>query len=88
MFSVNFPALRLPELTDAHRLIHVHNNTPGILARINNVFAENKINILGQYLKTNETVGYVITDIEKTYDKKIARELKNIPHTIKFRVLY
>jgi len=88
MHSVNFPALRLPELTDAHRLIHVHENKPGILAQINNVFAENHINILGQYLKTNETVGYVITDIEKAHDKKIARDLKKIPHTIRFRVLY
>jgi D-3-phosphoglycerate dehydrogenase len=88
MHSVNFPGLRLPELADAHRLIHIHENRPGILAQINNVFAENHINILGQYLKTNETVGYVITDIETAHDKKIVRDLRKIPHTIRFRVLY
>lgn len=88
MHSVNFPALRLPELTDAHRMIHIHHNRPGILAQINNVFAENHNNILGQYLKTNETVGYVITDVEKSHTKKIERDLKKIPHTIRFRVLY
>jgi D-3-phosphoglycerate dehydrogenase len=88
MNSVNFPALRLPELSNAHRLIHVHQNRPGILAQINSALANNKINILGQYLKTNETVGYVITDIDKAYDKKVVKELKRIPHTIRFRVLY
>lgn len=88
MGSVNFPPLRLPELSDAHRLIHLHQNVPGILAQINGALADNKINILGQYLKTNETVGYVITDIDKAYDKQVVKELKRIPHTIRFRVLY
>ncbi|MBC7921288.1 MAG: phosphoglycerate dehydrogenase [Ferruginibacter sp.] len=86
--SVNFPNLQLPELTDAHRLIHIHENTPGILAQINGVLANYRINILGQYLKTNEKIGYVITDIDKTYSKEMVRELRDIPHTIKFRMLY
>ena len=50
--------------------------------------ADNKINIVGQYLKTNETIGYVITDINKEYDKDVIKELRQIDHTIKFRVLY
>jgi D-3-phosphoglycerate dehydrogenase len=86
--SVNFPNIQLPELKDAHRLIHLHENVPGILAQINNVLAKNNINILGQYLKTNEQVGYVITDINKEYDKEVISELKKINHTIKFRILY
>ena len=86
--SVNFPELQLPELTDAHRLIHIHNNMPGILAKINNSLAASNINILGQYLKTNETVGYVITDIDNTHDKELEMEMKNIEHTIRFRILY
>jgi D-3-phosphoglycerate dehydrogenase len=86
--SVNFPNLQLPELTNAHRLIHIHENVPGILAKINSVLANYQINIAGQYLKTNEKVGYVITDIDKTYNKEVVAELKNIPHTIKFRMLY
>lgn len=86
--SVNFPNLQLPRLENAHRLIHVHHNTPGILARINNVLANHNINITGQYLKTNETIGYVITDIDKKYSQDVIRDLKNISNTIRFRVLY
>jgi len=86
--SVNFPNLTLPTLQNAHRLIHIHRNVPGILAQINNVLAAHGINIVGQYLKTNETIGYVITDINKEYDKEVIAKLRAIEHTIKFRVLY
>ena len=86
--SVNFPNLNLPELENAHRLIHIHHNISGILANINNVLANHKINILGQYLKTNETIGYVITDIDKKYNNNVIVDLKKIEGTIKFRVLY
>ncbi len=86
--SVNFPNITLPILKDAHRFIHLHRNNPGILAKINNVLAQHDINIVGQYLKTNELVGYVITDINKDYDKEVMADLKSIEGTIKFRVLY
>lgn len=86
--SVNFPNLTLPTLKDAHRLIHIHENVPGILAKINRLLADLGINIVGQYLKTNETIGYVITDIDKAYNKEVIKELKKIEHTIKFRILY
>lgn len=86
--SVNFPNLTLPTLENAHRLIHIHENVPGILARINQVLADHGINIVGQYLKTNELIGYVITDINKEYDKDVIAKLRSIDHTIKFRVLY
>jgi D-3-phosphoglycerate dehydrogenase len=86
--SVNFPNLQLPVQHDAHRLIHIHNNVPGILARINSTLSKHKINILGQYLKTNEHIGYVITDINKKYDEKVMKELREIEDTIKFRVLF
>ena len=88
MFSVNFPNIQLPAFKNSHRLIHIHANEPGILARINETLAESNINIIGQYLKTNELIGYVITDIAKDYDTKVIKDLKNIPHTIKFRILY
>lgn len=87
-YSVNFPDIQLPAFPNAHRLIHIHENVPGILARINNVLANNNINIIGQYLKTNELVGYVITDISKKYNPQVINDLKKIPHTIKFRILY
>lgn len=86
--SVNFPNLTLPILENAHRLIHIHNNVPGILAKINHVLAEHGINIVGQYLKTNEAIGYVITDINKEYDKDVIGKLRSIENTIKFRMLY
>lgn len=86
--SVNFPNLTLPTLENAHRLIHIHENVPGILAKINKVLADHGINIAGQYLKTNELIGYVITDINKEYDKEVIVQLRAIEHTIKFRVLY
>ena len=78
----------MPILENAHRLIHIHTNVPGILARINQVLAENGINIVGQYLKTNESIGYVITDINKGYNENVIKELRAIENTIKFRVLY
>ena len=86
--SVNFPNLTLPTLENAHRLIHIHHNVPGILAKINQVLASNGINIAGQYLKTNESIGYVITDINKEYNKEVVKDLRSIEHTIKFRILY
>lgn len=86
--SVNFPNLQLPVLQNAHRLIHIHENRPGILAEINRMLAGHNINIEGQYLKTNETIGYVITDIDKQYDKAVIKDLKGLKGTIRFRVLY
>jgi D-3-phosphoglycerate dehydrogenase / 2-oxoglutarate reductase len=86
--SVNFPELQLPLLHDSHRLLHIHSNVPGILAKINNIFAKYHINIQGQYLKTTETIGYVISDISKDYADEVVQELKAIDHTIRFRLLY
>ena len=86
--SVNFPNIQPPELKNTHRLLHLHYNVPGILAQINGVLAKYKINILGQQLKTNDQVGYVITNVNKKYDKQVLTELKKISDTIRFRVLY
>ncbi|SOD97319.1 phosphoglycerate dehydrogenase [Spirosoma fluviale] len=86
--SVNFPELQLPLLKGAHRLLHIHANVPGILANMNTIFAKYHINIHGQYLKTNEKIGYVITDVAKEYADEVVEELKGIDNTIKFRLLY
>lgn len=86
--SVNFPNLQLPILENAHRLIHIHHNRPGIIAHINNVLSQHDCNIVGQYLKTNETIGYVITDINKAYNEEVIAQMKGIEGTIRFRVLY
>ncbi len=86
--SRNFPNLMLPKLTRAHRLLHIHKNVPGILAQINNVYAENNINIFSQFLMTRGEIGYAVTDIDAEYDKKMLKQLKQIDNTIKFRILY
>ncbi|MBL0015976.1 MAG: phosphoglycerate dehydrogenase [Bacteroidetes bacterium] len=86
--SVNFPHLQLPLMANVHRLLHIHRNVPGILAQINQVLSAHGCNIEGQYLKTNETIGYVITDINKKYDTEVIKALRGIENTIKFRVLY
>ncbi|MGH8370142.1 MAG: phosphoglycerate dehydrogenase, partial [Gammaproteobacteria bacterium] len=72
----------------AHRLIHLHENVPGILAQINQALAAHGTNILGQYLKTQERIGYVITDIDSDYSETLLEAIRNIPHTLRFRVLY
>ena len=86
--SVNFSNLQLQAQKKAHRLIHIHKNVPGMLAQINNILSENNCNVLGQYLKTNEGVGFVITDIDQKHNEDVLSQLKAIPETIKFRILY
>ena len=86
--SVNFPNLTLPTFENAHRMLHIHENKHGVLANISQVLLEYGANIVGQYLKTNEHIGYVIIDIDKVYSKDLLKALKKIEHTIKFRPLY
>jgi D-3-phosphoglycerate dehydrogenase len=88
MQSINIPNMQLPILNNAHRIIHIHENIPGILAQMNHIFAKHNINILWQSLRTNESIGYIIADINKNFDYELLEELKQITHTIKFRVLY
>jgi len=85
--SVNFPEVALPGHPDAHRLLHVHANVPGVLSAINKIFSDNKINIASQYLQTNEKVGYVVVDINGEYSESALEQLKAIPGTIRCRVL-
>lgn len=86
--SVNFPEVQLPKLKDSHRLLHIHANVPGVLAKLNHIFAKNNINITGQHLKTNENIGYVIVDISKNYTEEFIQEVKEVEGTIRFRMLY
>ena len=86
--AVNFPNIRLPRQNKVHRFLHIHKNVPGVMAKINEVLAKFNLNISGQYLSTDNEVGYVITDLDKKYNKEVIKELKKIENTIKFRVLY
>jgi D-3-phosphoglycerate dehydrogenase len=86
--AVNFPNIRLPKQINAHRFLHIHKNVPGVMAKINEVLARYEMNITGQYLSTDNEVGYVISDLDKEYNKEVIKALKRIENTIKFRVLY
>lgn len=86
--SVNFPNVQLQSVHNAHRLLHIHHNVPNVLAQIDNILAKHNINILSQYLKTNEHIGYVITDVDKEYNEELLNEMRQIEPTIWFRVLY
>ena len=86
--SVNLPEVALPEHPNAHRLLHVHQNSPGILSKINQVFSDNNINIAAQYLQTNENVGYVVVDVNADYNDVALKQLRNIEGTVRCRVLF
>jgi D-3-phosphoglycerate dehydrogenase len=86
--SVNFPEVALPEHPNKHRLLHVHENIPGVLSQINTVFSENGINISGQYLQTNDKVGYVVIDVDADYSKLALEKLQQVNGTIRCRRLF
>ena len=86
--SHTIPALALPPQEGAHRILHIHQNVPGVMSQINSTLSKNKVNILGQYLKTNEEIGYVVLDIDKGISKNALELLKKVKHTIKVRILY
>ena len=86
--SHTVPPLSLPPQEGAHRILHVHRNVPGVLSAINTTLANNKINILGQYLKTNEEIGYVVLDVDKKLSNTAVQLLKEVKDTIKVRLLY
>lgn len=86
--SHTVPALALPPQEGAHRILHIHKNVPGVLSEINTMLSRNNINILGQYLKTNEEIGYVVLDVDKQISSKALQLLKEVKETIKARMLY
>jgi len=86
--SHTVPPLNLPVQKNAHRILHIHENKPGVLSEINQCLSDSDINILGQYLKTNEHIGYVVLDVDKEYDDELIERMQNVKHTIKTRILY
>ncbi|WP_024302206.1 phosphoglycerate dehydrogenase [Pseudogulbenkiania sp. MAI-1] len=86
--AVNFPEVSLPEHRGKCRLLHIHKNQPGVLARINEAFSERGINIAGQYLQTNEEIGYVVIEIDSEASQAALEALQHIEGTLRCRVLY
>lgn len=86
--SLSIPTISLPPVDGAHRILHIHNNVPGVLSAINTVMSKNKINIVGQYLKTNDEIGYVVLDVDSKLSKTALALLKEVKETIRVRLLY
>ncbi len=86
--SHTVPALSLPPQEGGHRILHIHNNVPGVLSEINTRLSKHNINILGQYLKTNEDIGYVVLDVDRKISSTAIQLLKEVKETIKVRLLY
>jgi D-3-phosphoglycerate dehydrogenase len=86
--SCSLPELNLPRQENSHRLLHVHHNVPGVLSAINQLVSRQNVNIVGQYLKTNSQIGYVVLDIAGGNTPEIQQLLAAIPETIKVRALY
>jgi len=86
--SHTVPALALPPQEGGHRILHIHNNVPGVLSEINTQLSKYNINILAQYLKTNDDIGYVVLDVDKKISAQAFQLLKEVKETIKVRLLY
>ena len=86
--SHTIPELALPPQEGTHRILHIHNNVSGVMSEINTQLSKIKINILGQYLKTNEAIGYVVLDVDKELSKHALELLRKVKETIKVRMLY
>ena len=86
--SHTIPELSLPQHPDTHRILHIHNNVPGVLSEINTRLSQHHINILAQYLKTNDNIGYVVLDVDKKLSAQAIGLLKEVKNTIKTRLLY
>ena len=86
--AVNFPELNLVPHDDSHRILHIHENVPGVLRQINRIFAEAGVNILGQHLQTRGQLGYVVLDVEPAGALDLLGEVRGIEGTIRTRILY
>lgn len=86
--SHTVPELALPIQEGAHRILHIHRNVPGVLSAINTQLSKHNINIVGQYLKTNDQIGYVVLDVDRGLSKQAVQLLKEVKETIKVRMVY
>jgi D-3-phosphoglycerate dehydrogenase len=86
--SHTVPPVTLPPQAETHRILHIHENIPGVLGEINSKLSERNINIVSQYLKTNEEIGYVILDIDTGLSRRAFDILKEVRGTIKTRMVY
>ena len=86
--SHSIPSLSLPMQAKTHRILHIHKNVPGVLGEINSKLSSHNINILGQYLKTNDEIGYVVLDVDTALSEEAFSLLKGVKSTVRVRMLY
>ena len=86
--SHTVPSLSMPPQEGTHRILHIHKNVPGVLSAINTELSKYNINILAQYLKTNDNIGYVVLDVDRKLSTQAVKLLKEVKDTIKVRLLY
>ncbi len=86
--ALTLPEISLPPQEGTHRILHIHRNQPGVLGNINTLMAQKGLNILGQYLKTRERIGYVALDVDQAVSGDAARLLREVDGTIRVRVVY
>jgi D-3-phosphoglycerate dehydrogenase len=86
--SHTVPPISLPPIDGTHRILHIHNNVPGVLSAINTQLSQHGVNIVGQYLKTNDLIGYVVLDVDKKLSQQAIGLLREVKETIKVRLLY
>jgi D-3-phosphoglycerate dehydrogenase len=86
--AVNFPQVSLPDHAGASRILHIHHNEPGVLQAINHVFSDHDVNIASQYLETRDDIGYVVMDLETRNPAALMAGLRNVPATIRARILH
>jgi D-3-phosphoglycerate dehydrogenase len=86
--AVNLPRIKLAPQKEGHRFLLIHENISGVVAEVNSILAKYEMNITGQFLKTDESVGYLISDVIKSYNEDILQELRAVKGKIKFRLLY
>jgi D-3-phosphoglycerate dehydrogenase len=84
---VNLPAIALPQQPGMSRIVHVHVNTPGVLAQVNSILADHQVNVEGQLLSTRGEYGYLITDISGDYSDEVLDQLRAMEQTLRLRVL-
>lgn len=88
MTAVNFPEVSLPPHPGQHRLLHVHENRPGVMSAVNQVFSEHGVNVSGQYLQTRGAIGYVVIDVDTSSSEAALAGLQAVPGTIRSRLLF
>jgi D-3-phosphoglycerate dehydrogenase len=86
--AVNFPNVDLPVFDGCHRVLNVHQNVPGVMKNINNIVSELGANIRGQFLSTDNNIGYLVMDLEKAGGDEVAERIRKLPTSIKTRILY